>query len=1620
MSSTFLDEKISSFIEDKFPEFVKADHPVFVEFLKLYYQFLEASKISLTNVQQTDQILLENKLTDNFMVNEFDGSKFIYEDSVFGAFIKGENVTGQISGAVVEVLAEDNASGCLYVEQNRFLQVGELIVGSVSGAKATIAKYQGNPVQNIQQLLEYVDVDDTITDFLDQFRNTYLTAVPTTLASGVSKRKLIKSVRDLYRAKGTKKGHETFFRLMFAETPELFYPTDNLLKVSAGDWSSDTVLRVVATENNPANLLGQTITQTVDIGLDALAATVNIEGVLELQEGETTVYQLILSSDSINGTFIAGAEISGIDNKNADISVSATVQSILVSANVVSGGIGYTTADTVAVSSVTGKDSVISIVDVGAGEIDQIIIDNPGTGYAVGDSVYFNNLNTEGAGASAIVSCVDGAIAPEVGDISSHTITGNLSSGSTSITNITTTTLSAANQFVLQGKVTTGTTSITNINTTTLVVGATIEGTGIPANTTIISIDTKGTSGTITISSTTTNGGTTGSISSIARSGSVATVTTASSHGLTSDDTITIVGATPQSYNGVKNINVTSNTTFTYTTDSSISTPASGTKTFVLESRTYALTHLEEGTGQKLSGNYIPIGSTIRKITTVGSSSNGTITISSAATATSSSVGIEISSEYNMKIFDHIIFDEGTEAGDAYTGNQMQIESGTLTNNAENYPTTTGGGLNLANEIGQVVNIAMFSRGSGYEVFPTVKPTSFRITWSTTALTTFSKFAAGEQITNVSGGSATLATLSNTGVATLSNVVGTFNANEVITGSSTLGFATITNVTQLGIGATYLAWSSSGIGSIAGVEVSQFGTGYSTVPSISVPIKVLLTRNVNLAEPPNITTTTAFSVGDTIIGQTSSARGIIAAWDNSRQILTVNVTLGTFSKAEILTRGASTNYAIVAEIAQGSLGSTIGTIGVTAGSFLNDKGKISESLMRIQDSFYYQDFSYVVRVGAAIADWRSQIKKAVHPAGFAMFGEVSITNKVAARLTVPVSGVLTDTPELASLFEAVLTTIVGRRLGTESDGTTLLGSTEIKGTSNHKLGTLKRGYHVGHEVGLSVPLEVITRVGTTGTIETNGPHGASAGEQISIIGVSTAGWNGVYEILGIVSDDKFTITVPNSYTTPAILSSGAKATLISPFDNSTRDVTLRSHADVAVHPIYGGWSPNQRDRYGLGPRQSNAIKYMWATPPTEYTAADTIEENQILLETGSGGDTGDLLIQEPEVLSRIDYAVTASGGAFYIDGSIRAALPLLGARLYRFDLSDSSVASHPFKFSETSDGSHSGSDVSRVDYVVTVASGTNLAGSTGNIYLIDGVARPTLTIQGARLYRFDLSDSSLSSHPFKFSVTSNGTHGGGAEYTTGVTTYGSAGSTGAYVEILTQNTSATLHYYCGNHSNMGSNLSITSRVVSGLEYTTGVTVSGTQGNAGAYIEILTANIAKTLYYYCSVHSGMGSSLAVAVARVGDYIVNEDYTGGSVSYSEDTATRMSGQMAYAYPNIIRRESPEVATDNVDAGGAGVYDTTMNYINIKISAHESNVHHRISDYADVRIGDIIKCGKEILEIGSQTQKHEGDDGYEFLTLEDGSYTEMEVGSAGIPLESRKIWNVPPSSYIRLTTA
>ena len=85
--------------------------------------------------------------------------------------------------------------------------------------------------------------------------------------------------------------------------------------------------------------------------------------------------------------------------------------------------------------------------------------------------------------------------------------------------------------------------------------------------------------------------------------------------------------------------------------------------------------------------------------------------------------------------------------------------------------------------------------------------------------------------------------------------------------------------------------------------------------------------------------------------------------------------------------------------------------------------------------------------------------------------------------------------------------------------------------------------------------------------------------------------------------------------------------------------------------------------------------------------------------------------------------------------------------------------------------------VTRTFTVTVVSTGS------GNKYFIDGVQQATVSLAEGYTYKFDQSDSSNGSHPLRLSTTSDGTHNAGSEYTTGVTTNGTPGNSGAYTQI---------------------------------------------------------------------------------------------------------------------------------------------------------------------------------------------------------------------------------------------
>lgn len=105
------------------------------------------------------------------------------------------------------------------------------------------------------------------------------------------------------------------------------------------------------------------------------------------------------------------------------------------------------------------------------------------------------------------------------------------------------------------------------------------------------------------------------------------------------------------------------------------------------------------------------------------------------------------------------------------------------------------------------------------------------------------------------------------------------------------------------------------------------------------------------------------------------------------------------------------------------------------------------------------------------------------------------------------------------------------------------------------------------------------------------------------------------------------------------------------------------------------------------------------------------------------------------------------------------------------------------------------------EYQVTVADDGS---GSQNVFFYDGEKESSLNLQAGETVRFILSDSSTSSHPFALSTTKDGSHGGGSEYTTGQTVNGTQGSAGAYIEyVIDANSADTLYPYCESHSGMG-------------------------------------------------------------------------------------------------------------------------------------------------------------------------------------------------------------------------
>ena len=205
--------------------------------------------------------------------------------------------------------------------------------------------------QNIQRNLKnYKDIDDTLDEYIQYFRSELMPEIPDDALA--DKRLLAKRIKDLYTTKGTIDSYKLLFKILYDEDVEINFPADQMLKVSDGDYRID---RYLVTHHDPRayTLIGKTIK-----GTDSQAEGL-VEDVKRLVAKNRDIDQILLSN--VKGSFnhLEAIQLKGVPNSYAPI-VECGIRRVTVA----TGGGEYRKGDIVdIISSKTGAFAKAVVTD---------------------------------------------------------------------------------------------------------------------------------------------------------------------------------------------------------------------------------------------------------------------------------------------------------------------------------------------------------------------------------------------------------------------------------------------------------------------------------------------------------------------------------------------------------------------------------------------------------------------------------------------------------------------------------------------------------------------------------------------------------------------------------------------------------------------------------------------------------------------------------------------------------------------------------------------------------------------------------------------------------------------------------------------------------------------------------------------------------------------------------------------------------------------------------------------------------------------------------------------------------------------------------------------------------
>jgi len=267
-----IEKQVSPLIPSQFPTVNRESGDLFVKFVQVYYQWLEQTLEQLT-------------ISDVTAINIGDTVRQGDTSGVVLAIVNETDIVVQLS----------EFSGFTSTTESETL-ANLILPGGDQLPIIRVSRF--NTTHWGRHLPEVRDVDTTLDEFILQFKNKYLSDVQFTTAS--NKQLFIKNALDFYRAKGTPRAVDLFFKLIYGFGANIYYPARDLFRPSDNAWNDSKYLEI---ETKPSNkeFIGRTIYGSLS-GARAFASAI-----IRVREGPREISVLYFTN--LVGTFVTSENV---------------------------------------------------------------------------------------------------------------------------------------------------------------------------------------------------------------------------------------------------------------------------------------------------------------------------------------------------------------------------------------------------------------------------------------------------------------------------------------------------------------------------------------------------------------------------------------------------------------------------------------------------------------------------------------------------------------------------------------------------------------------------------------------------------------------------------------------------------------------------------------------------------------------------------------------------------------------------------------------------------------------------------------------------------------------------------------------------------------------------------------------------------------------------------------------------------------------------------------------------------------------------------------------------------------------------------------------------------------